>query len=115
METSERDLELGVYDERFQDPLAAADYLESLRWPNGPVCPHCGEALELFEDASSGESPLQKMGLPLLGRVPFDRRIASCADHGRSFVDEHPLTPAAQAFRIITESLQQHIESRRTS
>ena len=44
METSERDLELGVYDERFQDALAAADYLESLRWPNGPVCPHCGES-----------------------------------------------------------------------
>jgi len=38
----ELDLGLGVYDERFQDPLAAADYLESLRWPNGPVCPHCG-------------------------------------------------------------------------
>ncbi|MBI3596156.1 MAG: Mrp/NBP35 family ATP-binding protein [Nitrospirae bacterium] len=82
---------------------------------SGAVCPHCGEALELFEDASHGESPLQKMGLPLLGRVPFDRRIAGCADKGRSFVDEHPLTPAAQAFRIITDSLQQHIESRRAS
>lgn len=82
---------------------------------SGAICPHCGEALELFEDASHGESPLQKMGLPLLGRVPFDRRIASCADHGRSFVDEHPLTPAAQAFRIITDSLQHHIESRRPS
>jgi len=40
----ELDLGLGVYDERFQDPIAAADYLESLRWPNGPVCPHCGVA-----------------------------------------------------------------------
>jgi transposase-like protein len=38
------DLGLGVYDERFQDPLAAAAYLESLRWPNGPVCPHCNES-----------------------------------------------------------------------
>jgi ATP-binding protein involved in chromosome partitioning len=82
---------------------------------SGAVCPHCGEAMELFEDASHGESPLKKMGLPLLGRVPFDQRIAGCADHGRSFVDEHPLTPAAQAFRIITDSLQQHIESRRSS
>lgn len=36
------DLGLGVYDERFQNPFAAADYLESIRWPNGPVCPHCG-------------------------------------------------------------------------
>jgi transposase-like protein len=37
-------LELGIYDERFTDPLKAAAYLESLRWPNGPVCPHCGES-----------------------------------------------------------------------
>jgi transposase-like protein len=36
------DLGLGVYDERFQDAFAAADYLESIRWPDGPVCPHCG-------------------------------------------------------------------------
>jgi hypothetical protein len=20
----------------------ARDYFESLRWPNGPICPHCG-------------------------------------------------------------------------
>jgi transposase-like protein len=33
-----------VYDERFQNPLVAAEYLESIRWPDGPVCPHCGES-----------------------------------------------------------------------
>jgi len=38
------DLALGVYDEKFQDPIAAASFLESIRWPNGPVCPHCGES-----------------------------------------------------------------------
>jgi len=26
----------------FQDPEKARGYLEKLRWPNGPVCPHCG-------------------------------------------------------------------------
>jgi transposase-like protein len=36
------DLGLDVYDARFQDPFAAADYLESIRWPEGPTCPHCG-------------------------------------------------------------------------
>src|SRR5713101_1328926 len=35
-------LGFGVYDPRFQDPFAAADYLESIRWPDAPVCPHCG-------------------------------------------------------------------------
>jgi transposase-like protein len=27
---------------RYNDPEAARDHLESIRWPNGPVCPHCG-------------------------------------------------------------------------
>ena len=27
---------------RFSDDTAAREYLESLRWPEGPVCRHCG-------------------------------------------------------------------------
>ncbi len=27
---------------RFYDDNAAREHLESIRWPNGPVCPHCG-------------------------------------------------------------------------
>ena len=27
---------------RFNDPDAAREYLETLRWPDGPFCPHCG-------------------------------------------------------------------------
>jgi transposase-like protein len=42
--TTSEDLGFDVYDARFQDPFAAADYLESIRWPNGPVCPHCGDS-----------------------------------------------------------------------
>jgi transposase-like protein len=30
--------------ERFPDSLKAAEYLESIRWPDSPVCPHCGES-----------------------------------------------------------------------
>jgi len=26
----------------FTDENAAINYLERLRWPNGPICPHCG-------------------------------------------------------------------------
>src|SRR5438874_6832307 len=28
--------------ERFPDAESAAEYLESIRWPTGPVCPRCG-------------------------------------------------------------------------
>jgi transposase-like protein len=27
---------------QFQDANIARQYLEAIRWPNGPVCPHCG-------------------------------------------------------------------------
>ena len=29
-------------ERRFKDPVAAREYLEGIRWPKGPVCPHCG-------------------------------------------------------------------------
>ena len=28
----------------FADPEAAAELLEGIRWPDGPVCPHCGQS-----------------------------------------------------------------------
>lgn len=36
------DFTLSVLDERFTDARTAALYLESVRWPDGAVCPHCG-------------------------------------------------------------------------
>lgn len=29
-------------DARYQDDHSAREHLESILWPNGPVCPHCG-------------------------------------------------------------------------
>lgn len=36
--------DLSLIDERFTDPVAASEFLESIRWPEGVVCPHCGES-----------------------------------------------------------------------
>jgi transposase-like protein len=33
-----------IYEPRFTDENAAREHLESLQWPNGPVCPHCKSA-----------------------------------------------------------------------
>jgi ATP-binding protein involved in chromosome partitioning len=72
---------------------------------SGALCPHCGEGIELFEGPSDQAGLLETMGLPLLGRIPFDRRIAGAADLGHSFVDLHPSTPAAQAFQALAKTL----------
>jgi transposase-like protein len=37
------DLNLAELAAHFSDPEKAAEFLESIRWPDGPVCPHCGE------------------------------------------------------------------------
>jgi transposase-like protein len=32
-----------LFDEpRFHDPEVAREHLEAIRWPDGPICPHCG-------------------------------------------------------------------------
>lgn len=41
-------------DPIYHDETAARAHLEAQRWPNGPVCPHCGvegEATRLSGDA----------------------------------------------------------------
>ncbi len=37
------ELDLTKLAEYLRDPGAAYEYLEGIRWPDGPVCPHCGE------------------------------------------------------------------------
>jgi transposase-like protein len=36
--------DFNLLDPRFTDVEAAAEYLESVRWADGVVCPHCGES-----------------------------------------------------------------------
>ena len=33
---------MNLTDKIFQDADAARAHLEATRWPDGPICPHCG-------------------------------------------------------------------------
>lgn len=44
MKTTSNDLTLIQITQRFSTEEAAREYFENLRWPDGPVCPHCGNA-----------------------------------------------------------------------
>src|SRR5690242_5748097 len=35
---------MNLTDPIFSDERKAREYFEAIRWPNGPVCPHCGNA-----------------------------------------------------------------------
>ncbi len=37
---------------RFHDETEARKFLEAVRWPDGPVCPHCGTVNEVYENKS---------------------------------------------------------------
>jgi len=48
-------------------------------------CPSCGETNPLFEGDT--ESMCEVLGLPLLGRIPFDRNFARTFDKGEPILD----------------------------
>ena len=39
----DNELNLVALAQHFSDEDKAREFLEKLRWPDGPVCPHCGE------------------------------------------------------------------------
>ena len=45
------------------------------------------------------------MGVPFLGRLPLDPRIAKCCDEGKSFLSEVPDSPAAKAYAAIIKGI----------
>jgi transposase-like protein len=39
---------INLTDPVFTDEAKAREYLEEIRWPDGPVCPHCGETERVY-------------------------------------------------------------------
>lgn len=70
----------------------------------GYVCPSCGSVGPLFE-GPGGAAAAARHGLPFLGPVPFDPRLAAAADRGRPFVLDHAETPAGRALTAIAGAL----------
>jgi ATP-binding protein involved in chromosome partitioning len=60
------------------------------------VCPHCGEATEIF-GRGGGETFAAEHGLPFLGKVPIDVTVRQGGDAGVPAVAQREPGPAAQA------------------
>ena len=67
---------------------------------SGFACPHCGEVTSIFR-AGGGELAAERLGVPLLGRVPLDPAICDGGDAGKPIVSEHPESPQSGVFRTI--------------
>jgi transposase-like protein len=75
-----------IFDEpRFKNDEAAREYLESIRWPNGPACPHCGGA----DRQARLEGKTQRAGLLFCGhcRSQYTVTVGTCFE--RSHVPLH--------------------------
>jgi Mrp family chromosome partitioning ATPase len=70
---------------------------------SGMKCPHCGREIALFK-TGGGEKSALELGVPFLGRVPFEPQIVEVADVGMTFIQEYPDSEAGQAFdQIVAE------------
>ncbi len=75
-------------------------------------CPHCGESISLL-GSGGGEALARTYKIPFLGRVPLDGYAGLAADEGVPVTAGYPESPAAVAFRGVTEKLIKNIEERR--
>jgi transposase-like protein len=93
----------------FHDEAKAFEYLESIVWADGIVCPHCGVVGDRVYDLSgvrskaSGKSPEGKVrhGLKKCGvcRKQFTAKVGTVFEHARL-----PLTKMLQAVHLIVSS-----------
>ncbi len=96
------------------DTRKCVNFLKSMKVPvcgivenmSGFKCPHCGKEIDIFKKGG-GEKAASEMGVPFLGRVPFDPRIVENMDRGLEFVLEFPNSEAASALVGIAEKIEQ--------
>lgn len=91
--------DLSLIDPRFTDPVAASEFLESIRWPAGVVCAHCGEA---------EKEPYRLNGKSLKGRRVWKCRVCRkqfTVQVGTIFESSHvPLSKWLAAFYLLCAS-----------
>jgi ATP-binding protein involved in chromosome partitioning len=75
----------------------------------GYACPDCGAINALFGGPGGGALAAE-FGIPFLGAVPFDPRLAAAADHGQAFVAIESGSPAARALLAIAQRLRAALE-----
>ena len=92
------------------DKIAVLGLIENMLGFN---CDSCHTVRPLFPQ---GNFPglAQTVEAPILGRLPFDPRLADCAERGALFLREYPEAPLTKQFAAIAATLEQEI-ARRTS
>jgi len=67
---------------------------------SGFACPKCGEVTYIL-CSGGGRRIAEDMGVPFLGSIPIDPKIAEACDSGRAFVHRDATTAMAEVMRSI--------------
>lgn len=74
-------------DPRFHDENAAREHLELIRWPNGPVCPHCSASAHIcrIESQTKEKGKGARPGLLFCGdcRKQFSVTVGTVFEHSK--------------------------------
>jgi len=53
------------------------------------TCPNCHNEVHIMQEGG-GKDLSEKLGVPFLGSIPMDKKVAVCSDEGEPFVYRHP-------------------------
>lgn len=72
---------------------------------SGFVCPHCHQETDIFKKGG-GEKAAKDLGVPFLGRIPFEPEQVELADRGVPFVSFKKDGASAKAFLQIQKGIE---------
>ena len=67
-------------------------------------CPHCGKPIQLF-GSGHGKQIAEETGIPFLGSLPLDPKIAASGDAGGPYILTNTHSEATTAFNRIVDAL----------
>jgi MinD superfamily P-loop ATPase len=71
---------------------------------SGFARPRCGEVTAVFR-SGGGRRIAEDMGVPFLGSIPIDPKIAESCDEGRAYITGYADSPTAVIMRDIVARL----------
>ncbi len=77
---------------------------------SGFVCPHCGEAVDIF-GKGGGEQAAREMEVPFLGRIPIEKGLMEAEDSGVSYIATAPESASAKAIEEIVDKIEATLAS----
>jgi ATP-binding protein involved in chromosome partitioning len=68
------------------------------------ICPDCGKETEIFR-RGGGQKESERLGIPLIGRIPLEADVCDAGDTGTPVAIGHPETQAGAEFHKIAAAL----------